>query len=153
MNAQQAENLRILIRHVESLPILNMVRPWPYDEKPGCAICEARRAGLVPAEPCIEDLAHTFYAVDARRLFSGTLRVDGKFIKKPTGAQWAAEARKVLSENGYAMDEPTPAAPFVAFKERLLKPSEPTQAQIEQDVREITRSELRATIDYYARKR
>lgn len=131
MNEQQAENLRILIRHMETKcdRILDMVAVSRCGT-PACALGEAKlicmpemfsgslntyvRASEVfglPYESGVSPGNHRIF-----RLFGAELH--GKRYVEPQ--EWAAEARKVLAEHGYSMDDG-----FAAFKERLLnKPYE-----------------------------
>jgi hypothetical protein len=122
MNAQQAENLRILIRHMETKcqrPTLFMGQVHYRCNTPACAIGEAAFIGVGglsfpaydPAE-CSVMLrgGRTFYTDAAHEVFgtidpflSGITTKRG-LTKDPTPQEWALEARKVLAEHGYSMD-------------------------------------------------
>lgn len=126
MNATQAENLRVLIRHMETkvTRTLDMSR---FDKcgAPACALGEA----------CVcPELAHLHLprAQDVGfmhvwdvfgegsdpvfRLF-GQAERNAWHRDEVTPQEWALEARKVLTENGYAMDDG-----FPAFMEKTLAP-------------------------------
>jgi hypothetical protein len=138
MNAQQAENLRILIRHMETnvARVLDMQQTIRFCGTPACAIGEAY--------VCVPVLRDQFpdgaprggnYGTLADRLFGVTFRLFGTApsaystreesrryenvwgSNAVTPQQWAKEARKVLAENGYAMDDG-----FAAFKAKILAP-------------------------------
>ena len=117
MNAQQAENLRILIRHMETNVKRTLEMPLPSL----CAIAVAREvpalvAQGLPAATSLwvprsyhDEVAQDFFGLLAwhhpslyyGRLFGASL--NGK--RQVTPQEWAAEARKVLAENGYSMDD------------------------------------------------
>lgn len=132
MNATQAENLRILIRHIER----NVEGPlWMWRSHPsvdrskvGCAICEGRRAGILPTDIPIDEISSTHFGLPMGRLFGGFLEIDGESVGSPTTIQWGAEARKVLSKHGYDMEPIGAALPEVAeaafqrFMERAQAP-------------------------------
>lgn len=134
MNAQQAENLRVLIQHMETsvTRTLNMIKYFNKSSDPECCTpaCAMGEAAFCPALAHIgiprggaflrTDYGHHF--VDTRdnaRLFDiGS----GNAFKTDvvTPMEWAAEARKVLAENGYSMDVKPDA--FPAFMAKVMEP-------------------------------
>src|SRR6185369_4282913 len=125
MNAQQAENLRILIRHMENnvTRTLNMDNYYEPCGTPACALGEAQVMGLVRNGLLWEhDCGPTFGLCSelSDRLF-GIGRHNVWKRSSVTPKEWADEARKVLAAHGYAMDEPK-VDPFTAFKVRMLEP-------------------------------
>lgn len=126
MNATQAENLRILIRHMETnvKRTLDMRRIRnPVCGTPACAwgeacmvpelqvhfgTLEARRVGVLP----MEVFGH------GTCLFGTS--INGKADVSPL--EWAIEARKALAEHGYTMDDDKPAPTFERFMERVREP-------------------------------
>lgn len=141
MTPQQADNLRTLIRHMETKcgRTLNMrVTCLPECGTPACAIGEAtaiaslglsfEKEGDVFLGAMLRHDGRLRYFSDAAySLFGVTNRLfgagpDNAFHRNDvTPKEWAVEARLVLSENGYAMDEPKPE-PFKAFMARALEP-------------------------------
>ncbi|MDQ2987411.1 MAG: hypothetical protein M3R13_11970 [Armatimonadota bacterium] len=132
MNAWQAENLRILIRHMDTRPVERLdMSSINKCGAPACAMGHAltvvalRERGLNGE---LSEEAVRFFGLgdDASigwgRLFGASLRVQGAqvdFLHNPTPQEWATEARKVLTENGYSMDDG-----FAAFKAKILAPLE-----------------------------
>lgn len=135
MNPQQAENLRILIRHMEGActRTLNMGFIDKSCGTPGCAMGEAltvpalRMLGLERTSVSREMWNHLYNDGNPGPIFglqqSAASRLFGTSILNAwkrdnvTPQQWAAEARKVLAENGYTMDDG-----FAAFKAKILAP-------------------------------
>lgn len=138
MNATQAENLRILIRHMET----NVTRTlymgvYGTCGSPACAIGEAA------AMQCFQQQGLSFHGKDiayngmcrghgvpAAAIFGlgdEFNRLFGEAGYNPWGRndvtpqEWAAEARKVLAENGYSMDE-KPAQTFQDFMAKVREP-------------------------------
>jgi hypothetical protein len=114
MNAQQAENLRILIRHMETKcnRMLNMTTVGDCGT-PACALGEAAfvvdglREHFVRSRSTYEMAAELFGLpynpggdAPIYRIFGAQL--NGERFVSPQ--KWAIEARKVLAENGYTMD-------------------------------------------------
>lgn len=135
MNAQQAENLRILIRHMENVCTRTLDMEQVFKEQkcktPACAIGEAyvcvpalrAQFNRQPDGANYGDLARDVFGV-AYRLFGSppASYVPPGFVNAwkrndVTPKEWATEARKVLTEHGYAMDDG-----FAAFKARILAP-------------------------------
>lgn len=137
MNPQQAENLRILIRHMETkvTRTLNMGRVTGDCGTPACAFGEAAcmphfnaiglsamgRSAFMDVlwqgrETCLGAIADEIFGTDGDGFFLGG---DGGSRARLFGAsmrnawkrndvapkEWAIEARKVLAENGYSMDD------------------------------------------------
>lgn len=135
MNAQQAENLRILIRHMEGLkrPGLNMDTYFEPCGTPACALGEACTV------PALVDAGIVTWRFGDRVMVSGhrdafgftegkhTMRLFGSATTNAwkradvTPQEWAIEARKVLAENGYSMDEKPADDHFKPFMDRLRK--------------------------------
>lgn len=126
MNAAQADNLRILIRHMESLkrPVLNMNDYFESCGTPACALGEActipalaeRGLGQVGTlRVIVAGHANVFGLLGfaTTRLF-GSEDNNAWRRKNVTPQEWAAEARKVLAGNGYSMDSPDLFAAFMA---------------------------------------
>lgn len=132
MNTTQAENLRILIRHMDGLKRKLDMRKWSYIcGTPACAMGEACIAvpALASKPGEMDAKCHSEYCdgdVFGLGIFSARLFGPGDFNhwKRAvvTPQEWAAEARKVLAVNGYSMDEPKPAQTFENFMARVLKP-------------------------------
>ena len=123
MNAQQAENLRILIRHMET----NVTRTLYMDsyEKcgaPACALGEAKAIGLIKDEQdehrCSREFGCSHTGIFSMAIINPWGRAD------VTPQEWAIEARKVLAENGYSMDDKAADDGFAAFRAKLLEPVE-----------------------------
>lgn len=140
MNPQQAENLRILIRHMESNVVrtLDMGRYFNPCGTPACALGEAAtipallaRGLVVHAHEdgklaCPDNEAEVFGLYDEAKL-NRLFGLSGSCAwrrSRVTPQEWAAEARKVLAEHGYAMDEPKPVSDFARFMERVVEPVE-----------------------------
>ena len=117
MNPTQAENLRILIRHMETrvTRVLDMEKYFnPVCRTPACALGEATlvpelahlgmRAGGLLFMHHSQDFASSI--VDRKRLFS-TSDNNAWGRAAVTPQEWATEARKVLAEHGYSMDTDT----------------------------------------------
>lgn len=129
MNAQQAENLRVLIRHMETRcrRTLDMGTIFFQCGTPACALGEAWTVdGL--KECFIERPRLSNYEVTCReifgvhhhtRLFGGSIFNAWK-NSYVTPQQWAAEARVVLTEHGYSMDVKPDA--FPAFMAKVMEP-------------------------------
>ena len=117
MNTTQAENLRSLIRRIEPLPTpLGMDQFHHPCGTPSCAAGYAKDMRLL-SEATTEGYADAFGADSRmiRRLFGeAEFNVWGR--NDVTPQEWAVEARKVLAENGYSMDE---AKPIPTVRERL----------------------------------
>lgn len=130
MNAQQAENLRILIRHMETNVQRTLDMRWISSNcsqenpcgTPACAWGEACMVPELHAElgtletrktlgifPCFGEYA-------ACRLF-GT-RLNDKTDVSPK--EWAQVARAILAKCGYTMEEPEDG--FAAFRAKILAP-------------------------------
>lgn len=125
MNAQQAENLRILIRHMENNVnrTLNMDDFYQPCGTPACALGEAQAMGLVKFKLDEYDCGPVFglHFETASRLF-GTATANAWKRQNVTPQEWAMEARKALAENGYTMDEPAKPEPFEAFMAKVMEP-------------------------------
>lgn len=138
MNEKQADNLRILIRHMEAKVsrTLDMDKFFEPCGTPACAYGEAcmvpefQAQGLRPA-PCpaygfkpsvSRELGLFGQAVTLRLFGAGCSNAWGR--GKVTPQEWAIEARKVLAEKGYSMDAPKPAPTFKAFMAKVLEPVE-----------------------------
>lgn len=142
MNAQQAENLRILIRHMETKcerQMLNMLRVHELCGTPACALGEAcaiaslglaragkegsgcalliagRYAGYFEAASIVFGCADK----DVDRIFGGSVRNVWR-RNDVTPQEWAVEARKVLAENGYSMEPQDDG--FGAFVAKVREP-------------------------------
>jgi hypothetical protein len=134
MNATQAENLRILIRHMETSVTRTLcMYQTLYDcGTPACAIGEAY--------VCVPELRRQFegqlygvnYGKHADRIFGVTDRLFGSASdftpraerniwgrNKVTPQEWATEARRVLAENGYSMDDTPKVDAFQRFVANL----------------------------------
>ena len=127
MNTTQAENLRILIRYMDAVqvPQLDMAVTHHSCGTPACAYGHALHVQALKDRGIPSLVASgRFFGLsdkDDGRLFGGSLwQFEGgrlvNLVAKPTPQQWAAEARKVLAENGYSMDE---AKPIPTVRERL----------------------------------
>ncbi len=136
MNEQQADNLRILIRHMERnvTRTLNMSR-YVDCGTPACALGEA---GCIPHFQAqgwhiqgndllhgdglyVHDIEATFGMV-YERLFS-THHLNLWQSSNVTPRAWADGARTVLAEYGYSMDDPAPADDgFSAFMAKVREP-------------------------------
>jgi hypothetical protein len=134
MNAQQADNLRILIRHMEGnvKRTLDMSRVMDLCGTPACALGECT---LIPAFECkpSRDCAgshvllsgmHMSYAKAVDTLFGSVCRpiFESSILNAWRRSEvdplvWATKAREVLAENGYTMDDG-----FAAFKAKVLEP-------------------------------
>lgn len=141
MDKTQAENLRILIRHMDVLPrILDMNR-FSQCGTPACALGEActltalnarglvrgpedEEWGFLPLfrndDDCRGQRFFGIHSGDGARLF-GTTSENAWARDAVTPQEWAVEARKVLAENGYSMDEPKPAQTFQSFMAKALE--------------------------------
>lgn len=130
MNTQQAENLRVLIRHMETdvNRTLEMNR-YGTCGTPACALGEACVApGLanIGLPKNFDDLhfgVHGRYFAatsdDVRRLFG--IHTENAWRRSSvTPQEWAIEARKVLAEHCYTMD--APADPFKRFMDKVREP-------------------------------
>jgi hypothetical protein len=141
MNPQQAENLRILIRHMEGGNVKELYMPLS-DHTCGTACCamgEARRIGISGATILPGDIgaispsARRAFGMNESnghpqswiRLFGGNLR--GNY--RPTPQEWAVEARKVLAEHGYSMDTD---AEWASAKVRQIVQESPAFTEREQ---------------------
>lgn len=139
MNAQQAENIRILIRHMES----NVERPLNMNAvavcgTPACAMGELPSAfqefSLSDVDYRLDHngspkriamISADFFGLGGKefnpsnlhyRLF-GASSCNAWGRSQVTPKEWAAEARKVLTEHGYRMDDG-----FAAFRAKVLEP-------------------------------
>lgn len=149
MDKHQAESLRILIRYMETRPTerLDMLNATAYCGTPACASGHAKS---LPQFRDVDmnsekDLCSVFglgknYRTPLYwgRLFGGALRSCMDTMdqpRNPTANEWAVEARKVLCENGYSMDEAKPLPTFARFMEKALVPvlSEYDKAEAEYD--------------------
>lgn len=146
MNEQQAENLRILIRHMEGLERTLHMNSFIHTDcvtlcqTPACALGEAmfhpalnargltradkfNTGGLIPAcgdDPDVRGTA--FFGIsyeDGNRLF-GDFGQNAWMRCAVTPQEWATEARKVLAEHGYSMDAKPDA--FQTFLASLTAP-------------------------------
>jgi hypothetical protein len=123
MNAQQAENLRILIRHMETN--VHRVLDMRVIRKPcGTPACAWGEACMVPElQPWLGTLAERKTDPVALELVFGCEKSDRMFGFSVNGKadvtpqEWAAEARKVLAENGYSMDDD-----FARFMAKVQEP-------------------------------
>ena len=124
MNAQQAENLRILIRHMETTAVERLHMPL-FRHPCGTPACAWGHATTLPQFAGAQDemigvsIGRYFglppTTSDWRkgwgRLFGTALMVNQgdsaspRYVESPTPKEWAAEARKVLAEHGYSMDD------------------------------------------------
>ena len=118
MNEQQAENLRILIRHMETKVKRTLDMSYYGDDEcgtPACALGEAKVCAALShcewPEPFNgsdglwpRHAAQAFGEGTENRLF-GTAIGNAWRRAYVTPQEWAAEARKVLAENGYSMDD------------------------------------------------
>lgn len=125
MNATQAENLRVLIRHMETSCHRTLYMGVVFDcGTPACAIGEAAAIGLAGltfsdggmrhgGDYLLMDKAVNIVfglvpvewgdALQAHRLFcAASHNAWGR--NDVTPQEWAIEARKVLAENGYSME-------------------------------------------------
>lgn len=149
MNPTQAENLRILIRHMDTLGRTLYMEVFSRCGTPACALGEACTIkalnargllpggedsdwGFIPTHAGIDDVrGRSFFGIDvpqSERLFDSR---HGNAWKRAdvTPQEWAVEARKVLSENGYSMDEPKPAQTFESFMAKALEPVDVTEGE------------------------
>lgn len=123
MTPKQAENLRVLIRHMETKCDRTLYMN-SYFHRCGTPACALGEAASVPALAHCgigrnTDEIHFFQAERAfgvgDRLFG--LSSDNAFGKyHVTPQEWAAEARKVLAEHGYSMGD---EKPIPSVRERL----------------------------------
>jgi hypothetical protein len=144
MNPQQAENLRILIRHMET----KVTRTLSMDAitgpcgTPACAFGEAacmphfNALGLVALPKssfcsvawhgketmlgsCADEIFGTEDSdkTDSRSRLFGAGRYNAWHRNAVSPQEWAQEARKVLAENGYTMDDG-----FAAFMVKVREP-------------------------------
>lgn len=136
MNAQQAENLRVLIRHMETRchRTLDMGKYFASCGAPACALGEATVCGLVEREGTnmsAESYPYTFSPDNERGPVFGLEKRHAAHLfgmsddnawrrDHITPQEWATEARKVLAENGYSMD--VKPDPFPAFMARVMEP-------------------------------
>lgn len=133
MNTKQAENLRTLIRHMESQacwPVLDMTTTVSECGSPACALGAAKllpRLGkLLERYSMLDEICEANAPVfglkqgDGMRLFNGG---PGNAWARcsVTAAEWAIEARKVLAEHGYSMDDAKPVT-FEDFMVKVLQP-------------------------------
>lgn len=129
MTPQQAENLRILIRYMETRPVERLdMSCIDHCGTPACAWGHARTLDAFKGYESLLCAADLFglEGIDhgsLAHLFGQSLLVyRGKdlvrMVDYPTPQQWADEARKVLVEHGYSMDGDDG---FVAFKAKLLQ--------------------------------
>lgn len=139
MNEQQAENLRILIRHMENnvARTLQMRTYFGPCGTPACAIGEAcmvpalAAQGLVTTNDCDREWCPLTGSRETGRIFGldsdGGKRLFGPRAYNAWGSndvapqEWATEARKVLAESGYSMEAPTDPA-FNRFMETVRLP-------------------------------
>ncbi len=141
MNATQAENLRILIRHMETSVERILRMSFYFNEHGGCGTpaCALGEACVIPAlqrrglnhggdlyvpmfNGDVDGRGIKFFGLsikDSSRLF-GTARENAWEGGTVTPQEWAAEARKVLAKNGYSMDAPDDG--FGAFMEKVREP-------------------------------
>lgn len=134
MNPQQAENLRILIRHMENnvTRTLNMDRDYEACGAPACAAGEAStvaalRAAGMPGRCSVtvggwfpeQQEVFGFSTPESWRLF-GMGNYNAWKRTNVSGKEWAVEARKLLGEHGYAMEAMDDG--FAAFKVKMLAP-------------------------------
>lgn len=139
MTPTQAENLRILIRYMDACPKERLDMSQLSDcGTPACAMGHARtiKALGLQGQDIAEDARVVFglpcYTASSLlpswgRLFGSMLliRSSGQPMRgliNPTPQEWATEARFILSEYGYSMDDG-----FAAFKAKILTPIPETQ--------------------------
>lgn len=128
MNATQAENLRVLIRHAEGAMTrtLDMNSIRHNCDSPACmlgeAICVLRIPEMIVGEELISTegiwpsvVAHYSEAAEHRLFGMGGTNAWKRASVTPQ--EWAIEARKVLAENGYEMTDP-----FKRFMEKVREP-------------------------------
>lgn len=129
MNTQQAENLRALIRHMETncKRILDMSRYFKSScNTPACAFGEAcmvpalQAQGLRTDKDCSRLSEDSLFGAGTMRRLFGTRSTNSWKRADVTPQEWAIEARKVLAENGYTMD--TPPDPFKRFMDKVREP-------------------------------
>lgn len=148
MNPQQAENLRILIRHMETkvTRTLHMAAISRDCGTPACALGEAGAIGIAGLSlpkyeststlilngatapmTAVADVVFGLMpfswseAKQAHRLFCAA--TDNAWRRNEvTPQEWATEARRVLAENGYAMDAAPTSDGFAAFMDRVRAP-------------------------------
>lgn len=128
MNKQQAENLRALIRHMETKCERRLdMTVYFRCGAPACALGEACAVpalvnlGVNPTAVMDDalSLVYRLFGDVYSRLFSGNLhRFPERHSVSPQ--EWATEARKVLAEHGYSMDDKPDA--FEAFMGKALEP-------------------------------
>lgn len=130
MNPTQAENLRILIRHMETLPRMLTMNTFfamhdPECKTPACALGEATTLARFRDILSVSRTSAGGWVHGGRAAFGATERLFGTKTENAFGTnavtpqEWAVEARKVLAENGYSMDEPKPV-PSVAERLALV---------------------------------
>lgn len=128
MNAQQAENLRVLIRHMEAQdPALGMEHIHECGT-PSCAWGHALYIRELAANGLTSDTLNLWsvFGHNTGGIFCAA-RNNPWGRNQVTGREWGAGARKVLAERGYSMDD-TPAKPdaFQAFMAKVREPVEVT---------------------------
>lgn len=139
MTEQQAENLRTLIRHMESnvTRMLDMGKVHNACGTPACAIGEAAYAGIaglrIPradaTECCVMlDGRTTFYRDAALDVFGNTSLFAPR-LSDVSPQEWAAEARAVLAENGYSMVPRVSVPVETAFDKFMAKVKEPVAVE------------------------
>lgn len=150
MTPEQANNLRILIRHMETkcARTLWMERFFTTLPSPGTSLseqvcgtpaCALGEATTIPALRLTtwDQLHWEYYGWspvfglngDERRRLFASLEDNAWRRDEVTPQEWAAEARRVLAENGYSMEPnaPNPEA-LKAFMEKLQEPINPEPA-------------------------
>lgn len=119
MNAQQANNLMVLIRHMEA----NVTRTLDmslYERcgSPACALGEAEAIGLIESAEREHVYGEVFGKPYPRNIFSIECANPWK-RNDVTPQEWALEARKLLADHGYSMDS-DPG--YTRFMNKLQEP-------------------------------
>lgn len=122
MTPQQAENLRVLIRHMEKnvTRMLDMSRYQNACGTPACALGEAQAIGLIKS--CEkEHISGECFGIEnglrRARLF-GTCVTNAWGRSNVTPKEWIVEARRMLAEDGYSMGDDG----FASFMAKVREP-------------------------------
>jgi hypothetical protein len=154
MNATQAENLRILIRHMETKcnRTLDMDR-YGSCGTPACAYGEAcvlphfnaQGLHLNDASPSLMRGEIFGEGGHVRRLFGGSgFNKWGRDAVTPQ--EWALEARKVLAENGYSMDDAKPIPTIRAHLDAIYAGQLDESQELDEDL------SVKDVLRFYERK-